>query len=216
MRSLFFQRGFPVLLTLCAFAAVARGQSYSTISVGYANLHTSELNGLFYDRDGVYLDGDVAWKLPRPNPPFLIGFGFGGSGYFQSQNVVFPINSNFNGQTTLYSDVGLFEIEPRIAITLWSPWMRGLFLRPRLGAGLLVDSYGIDNIFQSNGTTFIGTQYHTGAAIEVHPNVQAGYSWGAGSVGVEAGYMPAWGDFGGLGHRAQEIRVGLFFNWLFY
>ena len=81
---------------------------------------------------------------------------------------------------------------------------------PKLGAGLLVDNYAIDTINSANGTTFIDTEYHTGAAFALRPALQAGYSWGWASTGAEVSYMVAWGDFGRLGDRALEFRAGWF------
>jgi hypothetical protein len=83
---------------------------------------------------------------------------------------------------------------------------------PQLGMGLLVDSYAIDQSFNSGGLIFINTQYHDGAAFAIRPGVQVGYSWGWGSAGAEVSYMAAWGDFGQLGSRVFELRAGAFFR----
>jgi len=212
---------FVLGIILCT--AVARGQGYypsyySTLSGGYSNLQVQHVgSGEFYDHSGPYIDADIGWRVPNPDFPLLIGIGFTGSGYWDSQDITVPVENNTAlAQTTLYSNVGLFELEPRLALALWSPNMPGMFLKPRIGAGLLIDNYGIDHaVTTADGNTFIDTEYHTGAAFEVRPAVQAGYSWGPGQIGAEISYMAAWGDFGHLGNDAQELRIGAFFTWRF-
>ena len=209
-------RGLGFLLGIALCAGVARGQAYyTTLSGGYSNLQVQHVgSGEFYDHSGPYIDADIGWRVPNPDFPLLIGIGFTGSGYWDSQDVVGPIDNNTAlGEATLYSDVGLFELEPRLALALWSPNMPGMFLKPRIGAGLLIDSYGIDHaVTTADGNSFVDTEYHTGAAFEVRPAVQAGYSWGPGQIGAEISYMAAWGDFGHLGNDAQEFRAGVFFT----
>jgi hypothetical protein len=204
---------FSLGLALCA--PVARGQEYSTLSGGYSNLqveHTA--GGSFFSHDGPYIDADLAWRIPNPDFPLRLGIGITGSGYWDSQSITVPVDNNTAlAQTNLYSDVVLFELEPRIALALWSPYMPGWFLKPRLGAGLLIDSYDIDHATTTtSGNTFITTDSQSGAAFEVRPAVQAGYSWGPGSIGAEVSYMLAWGSFGRLGDQAQEFRAGVFFS----
>jgi hypothetical protein len=206
--------GFFAGLLFCA--AVAPGQTYySTLSGGYSNLTVQHAGaGEFYDHNGPYIDADIGWRLPNPDFPLLIGIGFTGSGYWDNQNVTVPVENNTAlAQGTLYSDVGLFELEPRLALALWSANMPGMFLKPRIGAGLLIDNYAIDHtVTTATGNSFINTEYFTGAAFEVRPAVQAGYSWGPGAIGAEISYMAAWGDFGRLGDDAQEFRAGVFFT----
>ena len=60
------------------------------------------------------------------------------------------------------------------------------------------------------GFTFFQTYNHTGAAFDVHPALQIGYSQGPFSVGGEVSYIAAFGTFGALGDVAQEVRVGAF------
>jgi hypothetical protein len=115
------------------------------------------------------------------------------------------------GFVRLFSDLETFSFEGRAALPI-SIGGRGFFVMPQLGAGLLVDSYSIDKLTPAGSVTFIDTANHTGAAFDLRPGIQAGYSWGWGSVGGEVSYMAAWGDFGRLGSVAQEIRAGIFFR----
>jgi hypothetical protein len=94
---------------------------------------------------------------------------------------------------------------------------RGFFAVPRIGAGLLVSSYEVDQLSTNNynGVTYITTDRHTGAAFEVRPAIRAGYSWRYVSAGVDASYMYSWGNFGAFGRNAHEYRIGLFVNFNF-
>ena len=104
-------------------------------------------------------------------------------------------------------------MEPRAGVRLGRD--TGFFATPRVGAGLLIDSYSIDQSFNSNGATYLTRRDHDGAAFEVRPAVKAGYSWGYLAAGAEVSYMYAVGDFGGLGHHAQEFRLGAFVSFSF-
>jgi hypothetical protein len=194
---------FLFIAAVVLFARLSFGQEGSwTVSTGYSNLHVSHAAPNFnYNKDGGYLDGDVNALLPT-NPRLLLGVGVGGSWHYESDYFYGPNYVVFGPS----SDVGLFNLEGRIGLPI-SGRGSGLFLLPRLGAGLLIDDYAIDTPFY--------TQYHTGAAFEVRPNLQAGYSWGYGSAGVEVSYMWAWGDFGSLGNNAQELRAGVFIRFRF-
>ena len=185
-----------------------------TVSVGYSNLQSEKANNLFYSHDGSYVDADVAWKLPLIIP-LQAGIGVTGSGYWDRQSfnpapATEDIGYFYNH---LYSDVGLFEIEPRIGLRLGG--RTGFYALPRIGAGLLIDNYGIDQSFNSGGATYIDTRYHSGAGFEIRPAIQVGYSWGHLAAGLEGSYLYSWGDFGGLGHSAQELRIGAFLNFRF-
>jgi hypothetical protein len=196
------------ILLLSASSSMAQVFN-ATVSTGYANIRTQRSDNLFYSHDGSYLDADFAWKLPVL--PLYTGVGVGGSGYWDRQRIFGSTDSFDDRFNHLYSDLGTFEIEPRLALKLGG--RRGLFVEPRIGAGLQVSSYGVDRLINdSNGNTFIDTVYHTGAAFEVHPAIQLGYSWGWGAAGVEGSYMYSWGNFGGFGRHAEEYRIGAFFR----
>jgi hypothetical protein len=212
MRSLSV-RGFCFVVGLIFSTAVASAQfGEYTLGAGYSHLNTAvSPAGLLYNKDGAYIDGDFAWHIPFPGSPVLLGFGLTGSGYWDSQNVPFNNGNNFFGQTNLDSDLDNFEIEPRLACEFWLP-RTNLFLKPRIGAGLLVNSYSIDQAVQTANGTLFNTLNHTGAAFEVHPAVQTGLSWGPAAAGIELSYLAAWGGFGAFGNHAQEFRAGAFIS----
>lgn len=225
MCELSLRPGVAFVLACVLFCGVASAQeSEFSISGGYSHLYGLHGGDLFHNADGAYVDGDFAWHVPGPLEPLLVGFGVSGSGYWDDHHAGFSGSDyygggyvySYYGDDRLYSDVGFFELEPRVALSLWSTQLPGLYLKPRIGAGLLIDSYGIDQLY--NGGTdnaYIDTHYHTGAAFELHPSLQAGYTWGPGAVGGEISYMPAWGDFGRLGNSEQELRLGVFYTFRF-
>jgi hypothetical protein len=186
-----------------------------TVTAGYSNLQLQRTNNLFYDHSGAYVDADFAWWLPTV-VPLQAGIGVGGSGYSDRRSISFADNTDFDYRYDqhLYSDLGLFELEPRLGLHLGGD--RGFFCVPRIGAGLLVSSYDVDQLYtDTNGSTYIDTNHHTGAAFEVRPAIRAGYSWRFVSAGVEGSYMYSWGNFGAFGRHAQEYRVGLFVKFTF-
>ena len=194
---------FLVILAASASLAVAENGSFD-ISGGYSRLHTGRTGGLRYESNGGYVDGDVNWRVGggHPAPPVLLGFGVGASGYYR--NIGGGFFEDFN-----QSSLTLVSLEGRASFPIPLRFARGLFIMPRIGAGLLIDDYAIDV-----PSTFT-TEYHTGPAFEIRPALQAGYSWGRGSVGAEVSYMAAWGDFGKLGATAHEIRAGVFLRFRF-
>jgi hypothetical protein len=199
-----FMRYFTFAVGLLISCSIASAQySSSGVSVGYSHFDMGHATGLFYNHDGGYIDLNAAWRAP--GAPVLAGFGVSGSGFYERMDDQFS--------NRLYSDVGLFSLEGRLALPLSLKEVRGWFLLPRIGAGLLVDSYGIDrDEIDNDGFSIIHTDWHDGAAFEVRPDLQAGYSWGRGSVGADVSYMAAWGDFGGFSSSAQEFRAGVFFS----
>ena len=212
MRGHVLRTSAAIFTTMFLLGAVAHAQeSDISLSVGYAHAYGTS-NQLFHDKDGAYVDGDFAWKLPVEPVPVSIGFGLTGSGYFDSRDLGGYSNGYGYGyyDNNAYSDVGFFEFEPRVSMTFWSTLLRGVFVKPRFGLGVLIDNYAIDEVNNNDG--YIDTHYHTGAAFEIRPAVQVGYTWGFGSAGIEGSYMPAWGDFGRLGSSIQELRVGGFFT----
>jgi hypothetical protein len=193
----------------------AHGQISSfTVSAGYSNVQISHNGGLFYTRDGGYVDGEVLWRLPTEHVPLLVGASLSGSTYYDWMHVPVTFSDGSPGFVRLESDLGFVSLEARAAvpISFAGPGGRGFFVVPKIGAGLLVDSYAIDNTFNSGGFTFVHTSYHDGAAFDIRPGIQGGYSWGWGSAGIDASYMAAFGDFGRLGSVAQEVRIGAFFR----
>lgn len=201
-------------LTLILSPWAAAQQTSFTVSAGYSNVQFSH-SSLFYGRDGGYVDGDFMWRLPNRSPvPLLVGGGLSFSGYYDFMHVPITFPDGTPGRARLESDVSLVSFEARAAapISLWQEGGRGVFIMPKVGAGLLINDYAIDNASTSGGATFLFTHYHDGAAFDIRPGIQGGYSWGWGSAGVEVSYMAAFGDFGRLGSIAQEVRAGAFFR----
>jgi hypothetical protein len=196
---------------ICSASASAQFGDFA-LAAGYSHIYPQTTGGLNFSKDGAYIDGDLAWRLPGP-APIMLGFGITASGTYQYQNFQFVNNNNnFISYTTLYSDVENIGLEPRIALNIRIPGMPGLEIRPRLGAGLLIDDYGIDVAQPVNNFVFFNTVYHTGAAFDIRPDLQVGFTWRGASAGLDASYMAAWGSFGALGDNLQELRVGLYFR----
>jgi hypothetical protein len=175
-----------------------------SVSAGYSNFNVAhQHDGVFYSKDGAYVDGDVSWLVSRRPIPLVLGGGLSVSGYHESEDVFTP--GSFYPYERLFSDVDLVALEGRagIPIQLGGGW----FVTPRIGGGLLIDTYAIDN------PNF--TRYHTGAAFEIRPAVQVGYSFGMWSLGAETSYMASWGDFGRLGSMGAEFRIGIFARFKF-
>lgn len=208
--------GFVSAFLISGTVAFAQFGEY-TLSAGYSHLYTGTNSSLFYDRDGAYVDADLGWHVPFYSSPLMLGIGLTGSGYWENHDVDVPfnnINGNFIGQTRLDSDLDNFEIEPRVALEFWIP-KTDIFIKPRIGAGLLINDYSIDQAFPQTNYTIFNTANHTGAAFEIRPALQAGFAWGPATAGLDLSYMAAWGGFGGLGDHAEELRIGVFFGFRF-
>jgi len=202
-----------IFILALAFASVpcfAQIRPTFGVSVGYSNIELQHpASYLHYDRDGSYIDGELGATFGgRPVGLFV---GVGASGAFHSNTEDFHYTDNFGNHFVVFdttSWVGFYTLEGRIGVPISLTGSRrerrGFFLFPKIGAGLLVSNYAIDTRF--------GTEYHTGPAFEIRPAIQAGFTWGPGAAGIEASYMWAWGDFGNLGDRAQEARIGGFFR----
>ena len=196
-------RPFLFIIVLLAFASFSYAQNvYWSASAGYSNAYFSHpTSGYQYERDGGYLDGDVMFALPR-RFPILLGAGFDGAFHYQSEDYYhYDYYSYYHdhGQST---DVGLFSFEARAALPLQFPQVPRFFLVPKIGAGLLVDSYAIDLPFD--------TEYHDGVAFGIRPIIQAGYAWDVVAVGAEVSYQIGWGDFGHLGNQSRDLHAGVF------
>jgi hypothetical protein len=182
---------------------------------GYSHMFPQKSGDLFFDKDGAYIDGNFAYRLPGSPVPIFAGVGVTASGYWESENsdIFFLNNNNNNGfgyNQNLYSDVELIEAEPRLAVKLLIPGLPGFYIRPQIGAGLMVSNYSVDMVQTINNVSFIHTQYYTGAAFDIRPDVEAGWSFGRTSFGMDLSYMAAFGGFGQMGDVMQELRVGLF------
>jgi hypothetical protein len=206
------KRAIAFLAGLFFCSSFASAQYFdATLSGGYSHFFPDKSGGLSFGKDGAYIDGDFAWRIPDLALPTFVGVGVGASGYWEDTHYTFIDRDGFLDDTHLNSDVDSVEIEPRLALRIRIPGLRGVFVRPRIGAGLLIDNYSIDTATpEFNGFTFFQTYNHTGAAFDIHPAIQVGYSQGMFSVGGEVSYIAAFGDFGALGDVGQEVRAGAF------
>jgi hypothetical protein len=213
------RKGFAFVLGLLApilLTAAAASAQYADFSIagGYSHMYPQRTGNLFFNKDGEYVDANLAFRVPQTTLPIYFGLGVSASGYYDSQDnpYLFQNNGNdFFGTTKLYSDVEDIELEPRLAVKLVIPGVPNFYIRPQIGAGLLVNDYSVDTSQQlSPGFTYIYTYNHTGAAFEVRPDIEAGFGWRRTSVGLDVSYMAAWGSFGQLGHQLQELRAGVF------
>lgn len=206
-------RQISFLAGLLIFSSFASAQYIDfALTGGYSHFFPERVGDLFFDKDGAYIDGNFAYRLPGAPVPIFAGVGVTASGYWDSEQTPFQqFNNNFFSQATLYSDVEMVEVEPRLAVKLLIPGLRGFYIRPQIGAGLLVDNYAVDSVLPTNNDfAFIHTSYFTGAAFDVRPDVEAGWSLGRCSVGLDFSYMAAFGNFGQMGSVMQELRAGLF------
>jgi hypothetical protein len=199
---------------LVVFSSMASAQYMDfALTGGYSHMFPERVGGLFFDKDGEYIDANFAYRLPGLPVPIFAGIGLSASGYWDSQNSdIFFLNNNnnFGFNQNLYSDVEMIEAEPRLALKLQIPGLPGFYIRPQIGAGLLVDNYSVDTVQTINSVSFIHTLYHTGAAFDIRPDVEAGWSFGRTSFGMDLSYMAAFGGFGQMGDVMQELRVGAF------
>jgi hypothetical protein len=208
---------FLAALLLCTtFASAQYGDA--SLSVGYSHFFPERSGGLFFSKDGAYLDGDFAWRIPQVVVPTFVGLGVTASGYWDSESIDYPVyytNRDY-WNSDLDSDVEFIELEPRLTMKFWIPGAPGMFVRPRIGAGLLIDNYSVDQLgVDANGYDYVYTLNHTGAAFEVRPAVQVGFERGRFSAGGELSYMASWGGFGAMGDTLQELRAGLFLRFRF-
>jgi hypothetical protein len=170
-------------------------------SGGYSNVIFNHTGGQNYSHDGGYIDFGADFNLPGTRP-IVLGLDVTATGTFNNYN------ENFQN---LYSEMTFVTLEGRAELPLFFHPDRGFFVTPRIGAGpMLTDFYG-----QLPFNTYY---QHTGPGFEIRPGVKIGYRFlpgGTASLGLDASYMFAWGDFGDFGSFGQEVRVGAFFTWRF-
>jgi hypothetical protein len=202
---------FLAALVLCSSMVSAQALDFS-LSGGYSHMFPQKSGSLFFDRDGEYLDANFAFQIPDVVVPLYAGLGVGASGYWESHDGPFVFNNNnsFGYTSSLYSDTEMIEVQPRLALKLVIPGLRGFYIRPQIGAGLLIDNYSVDQANVVNDIAFFHTLQHTGAAFDIRPDVEAGWSLGRTSIGVDLSYMAGWGGFGQMGNTMQEFRAGVF------
>ena len=207
-------RWIPFVALIFVACGVTFAQPVFDVSGGYSHLSIRNPQNLLIDKDGGYIDGEFGFHV-YGDFPLVLGAGIDLSDFFKSQDVTVPIGGGLFATTTDYSDFGCATFEGRAAMPIMFGADRGFFVEPRVGAGLLWESYTIDNFNSNGGTTNFFTDYHDGLGFEVRPGVKCGYSWGPGAVGVEAAYMAGWGELGAFGSRLQELQLGAFFSWRF-
>jgi hypothetical protein len=173
-----------------------------SMSAGYSYFHFSDAkSNTFYNQSGPYFDGNFAFPLPNHSSP-IVGFGVSVTSHWE--------NKDFANAGTLYSDVSLVSFEGRVAFPIPTDSSEGLFCVPRIGVGLLLNNYNIETPAGGNSSY---TSYHNGFAVDVRPNIEAGYRWSdSASAGIEASYMAGWGGFGNLGSMVTEARIGAVIN----
>ena len=201
---------FVLTLTLASAACFAQVRPSFGVSAGYSNIEVQNAaNYLHYNRDGAYIDGELGLNFGGKTVSFFAGLGASATFHYNTED--YHYTDNFGNHYIVHdtsSYVGFYNFEGRIGVPFYFTASRrdprGFFLFPKIGAGILINDYWID--------TRNGTESHTGAAFDIRPAIQAGYTWGPGAAGIEASYMWAWGEFGNLGDRAQEARIGAFFR----
>jgi hypothetical protein len=212
MQRIMLIRRISFFAGLFIFSSIASAQYLDfALTGGYSHFFPEHTGDLFFNKDGAYIDGNFAYRLPGSPVPIYAGFGITASGYWDSEQTPFFNNGFYYNNNNLYSDIEMVEAEPRVAVKLLVPGLPGFYVRPQLGAGLLINNYSVDMLQQNNSLFYIHTAYFTGAAFDIRPDVEAGWSIGGRtSVGLDLSYMAAFGNFGQMGTVMQELRVGLF------
>jgi hypothetical protein len=186
-------------------APVSYAQPYPFVfsfSAGYSNIDFKD-SDFRYESGGPYLDLNFA-ACAQNGSGLQGGIGIATSGYWRSD--FFPTIGWLN------SNVNMLAIEGRLGSQIPGKGSQGLFILPRIGAGLLLNNYYVEEpVGAMNWTSFS----HWGTGVDVRPNVVIGFRANDFSVGLEGSYMVGWGDFGGLGSFVQEGRVGLVVSVLF-
>jgi len=183
-----------------------RWQYWLTISGGYSQAEFSSSPKLPYNHDGAYIDTNFYFPLPQLEAP-VVGVGITWSGYWNTYSLGPPLYITENG------NLNMFEFEGRLAWPLGARSGNGIYLLPRIGAGLLIDNYWLGEPYY--GYTYSTYINYTGAAFEIRPDIEVGYRFGMMNIGAEVSYMAAWGGFGKLGDMAEEFRAGLIFGYRF-
>jgi hypothetical protein len=180
-------------------------RGFFTISGGYSNVTFNGNSAIPYSHDGGYID--FAGYTPIPNSDALIaGLGLTWSGYWNDYSVTYRVPPFY---TTYSGDISMFEIEGRIGYQIGARSGRGIYILPRIGAGLLIDNYTVGRPYYGYSYFYGSYISYTGLAFEIRPDIELGYRINNFNIGCEASYMAAWGDFGKLGSMAQEARVGV-------
>lgn len=203
----------PLLLVAAPAAAQDEQGLGFNISTGYAQLYTDKSGSLLDEEEGWYIDTEFSFQL-APDSPLWLGFAFGGSYFnadkdFVSGGVLVPT------ETEVWADLALITLEPRVRY-VFAPGGRdepGIYVAPRVGAGLLIADVVASSITElPGGSIEIEGASETEWAFEVRPAIEIGFSGGPWVLGAEASYMIAWMDNDAVGDSLEEMRVGIFFR----
>ena len=106
---------FAALICLLA-ASISNGQIISaTVSAGYSNIQIGRNQGLSYEHNGGYVDGDVLWRMPARDFTALVGVGISGSTFNDRDHVFTTFADGSTGFAHLNSDLSTFSLEARVA-----------------------------------------------------------------------------------------------------
>src|SRR5688572_6365259 len=123
-----------VLVVATSSAVAQTGPGFSTnFSGGWSQIYTDG-DSVLDESDGWYLDSDFAGQVA---PALWLGLSFNGSYHSPEED--------FGDFAEVEADLSLFAIEPRLRYVFrTSDDGPGLYLAPRIGAGLLIaDIYAI-------------------------------------------------------------------------
>src|SRR5688572_5041146 len=143
----------PVIALVClAASSPALGQSDDddlgvalSFSGGWAQLYTND--AFIEDEDGWYADAELSWPLWHGSP-LHFGVSVNGAYYNVERTAIVEGLSPLPAQVTV--DPGVFAIEPRLRLVMTTNRDgSGLYLAPRIGAGLLI--YNYDTVAETTG-----------------------------------------------------------------
>jgi hypothetical protein len=192
------------VLVVAASSASAQTGFSTNLSAGWSQIYT-ENESVLDESDGWYLDSDFAGQVA---PSLWLGLSFNGSYHSPDENL---------GVVQVEADLSLFAIEPRLRYVFrTSEDGPGLYVAPRIGAGLLIaDIYAVSFVDTPGGGFVVSGEDETELGFLVRPAIEVGFSGGAWAIGAEASYMFAWVDAGSAGDTIQEFRAGFFIRFAY-
>jgi hypothetical protein len=198
------------LFPAAASAQPGFGDTSTNFSIGWSEIRTENGDSLLDGTDGWFIDTDFAWRI-NPDSPLWLSFGVAGSYYNESEDVSSGVGFN---ETDIEFDLAMFALEPRLRFVI-QPGGEGpgIYIAPRIGAGLLIADIDAASITEFPGGGFsVSGDSETEFWFEVRPAIELGFSGGAWAVGAEASYMWAWADEDAIGDTLEELRLGIFFR----
>jgi hypothetical protein len=204
-------RWIAFAIVLCGASAAFADGPRVEVSGGYAYLSDEGKDPVLkHTHNGGYVDGDFGWEMDHGPFPMVLSLGVSASGIYQSDNDHVQESATLHPIALFQSGEGLFAAEARFAVPIRFNDDHGWFILPRIGAGIIMDYYSFDTLNHNGAFQIERTREHEGVAFGVRPTLEVGYQFDWGAVGIQASYMTAFGDFGQLGSREQEIRGGVF------